>query len=171
MAKMRLDFLRQHLAEKIRPAVVVNDANSAFARQSRQRVPVRRQAIERRQEIDASVTIEGFGDAQKLKFFKWIRHVPREGQDVGAGGLRCRREQPRAILDQTLIGRVGPIPFKKSEFGMVQLPPLAVSERMGEGKNSFLSSRKQFLAANSGEEVNKAGFRLLFHPAFPSKKR
>ncbi len=90
------------------------------------------------------MAIEGLGDAEKLEFRKWIGDAARVAEQVAARGLRRRGENPGAVLDEPLPGRMRPIPFQQGEFGMMQPSALAISERVRERKNPLLAGRKQF---------------------------
>jgi hypothetical protein len=120
----------------------------------RERVPVGLAGgVDRGEEIDAGVALEGLRNAEALGLERRIDTRSAPGEPPGAGGLRGEAEERGAIGHQHVVSLACPVPFQHRELGVVQGAALAVAIDPGEGEQPRLAGSEKLLAGEFGRGV------------------
>ncbi|MBA7677507.1 hypothetical protein ES703_85765 [subsurface metagenome] len=149
LPQMGLDVLDQHLAENVRPGVVIGNAHTILCGR-RQRRAIAFAAMNRRNQVDAREALEGGCHGQKLGFGEGIAMPATEREISDAGGLRRMRNHHDGVSHDRFVRSIGAIPFQDGEFGQMQIVALAVAEDAREFENPRLAGGKQFFARELG---------------------
>ncbi len=137
-------MLDQHLAENVRPGVVLGNPHALSCRR-RQCRTVAFAARNGRQQIDAGKAFECGRHRQQFGFGKGIGGSAAKCKLPDAGRLRRMRDHDNAVGHDGVIARVGAIPFQHGELRQMQITTLAIAEHAGEFENLLLTRGQQFL--------------------------
>ena len=151
-AEFWFDLLGEYAAENVAPTIVVGNADAGHARGASKRLAVALPVsiCERRQQIDAGVAAERFGDRYALRFSERVRRAAAKREVAGARRLRRLLQQRRTVVHQRRVGLAGPVPFEHRELRRMQRAPLAVAEHAGEFDDAALAGGQQLLAGKLG---------------------
>ncbi len=151
--EMRFDPVGQDAAEHVRPAIVGRRAETGGACRGGEARTVSRGAVERRQEVDAGVTREGFDDADPFGLGIGVGLPSAKAPHPRSRGLGRDPKQGRRIRHQLPIGCARAVPLEHGEFGMMRGAALAVAKNPRQREQPRFAGRQQLLHGEFGRRV------------------
>ena len=150
-AQLRLDPLDQHAAEDVGPGVVGGDADAGrAAAAASDAIAVRSSPsrVERRQQVDAGVALEGLGHRQPLRLGEGIDAAAAKREAACARRLAPpAASSVGAVVHQRLVGLARRDTIRACvNSGWCSGAALAVAEDAGEIEDPRLAGRQQLLA-------------------------